>query len=113
MDYKYTYCMGMTSDIRAGTIVHAERFAEARVPAYKLRIDLGSEVGEKWSSAQITAHYTPEELIGTRVLAVVDLPPKQIGPFWSEVLVLGLPDAENEIVLARPEWEVPNGARLC
>ena len=99
-------------DIRAGTIVQAEPFPEARKPALKLRIDFGPEIGEKRSSAQIVAHYQPEALIGRQVLAVVNFPPRQIGPFMSEVLVLGLSDDEGHIVLLSPERAVPDGARM-
>ena len=99
-------------DIRAGTIVHAEEFPEAHRPAYKLHIDFGPEIGEKRSSAQITEHYTPEELIDKQVLAVVNFPPKQIGKFMSEVLVLGVADAAGKIVLVTPEHSAPNGSRL-
>ena len=100
-------------DIRAGTVTRAEPFPEARKPAIKLWVDFGPEIGERKSSAQITAHYTPEALVGRRVLAVVNFPPRQIGPMRSEVLVLGLPDAEGEIVLIGPDLAVPDGARLC
>lgn len=99
-------------DIRVGTVVTAETFPEARQPAYKLRVDFGPEIGEKRSSAQITDHYTPETLVGRQVLAVVNFPPKQVGPFISEVLVLGLSDAEQMIRLVQPDGTVPNGARL-
>ncbi len=99
-------------DIRAGTITAAEPFPEARQPAYKLWIDFGSPFGIKRSSAQITERYKPDELIGRQVLAVVNFPAKQIGPFMSEVLVTGVPDAEGAIVLAQPAQPVPNGARL-
>lgn len=99
-------------DIRVGTIVVAEEFPEARQPAYKLRVDFGPEIGEKRSSAQITDHYTPETLAGRQILAVVNFPPKQVGPFISEVLVLGLSDAEQTIRLVQPDGTVPNGARL-
>ncbi len=99
-------------DIRKGTIVRAEPFPEARKPAIKLWVDFGDELGEKKSSAQITAHYDPEALIGKEVLAVVNFPPRQIGPMRSEVLVLGLPDAEGEVVLLTPDKSVPNGARM-
>lgn len=100
-------------DIRVGTVVYAEPFPQARKPALKLRIDFGPGIGEKKSSAQITAHYTPEALIGRQVLGVVNFPPRQIGPFMSEVLVLGLADSEGEIVLIGPEQPVPDGARMC
>jgi len=99
-------------DIRAGTVVQAEPFPEARKPALKLRIDFGPEIGEKRSSAQIVAHYAPEALVGRQVLAVVNFPPRQIGPFMSEVLVLGLSDGAGEIVLLAPERTVPDGARM-
>ncbi|GHE04808.1 tRNA-binding protein [Defluviimonas sp. 20V17] len=99
-------------DIRVGRIVQAEPFPEARKPAIKLWVDLGPELGVKKSSAQITRHYTPEALIGRQVLAVVNFPPRQIGPVMSEVLVLGVPDAENEVVLLAPDQDVPLGGRL-
>ena len=102
------------TDIRLGTIVRAEPFPEARKPAIKLWVDFGPEIGEKKSSAQITAHYDPEALVGKEVLAVVNFPPRQIGPVMSEVLVLGLPDTAGEIVLLTPDKSksVPNGARM-
>ncbi len=100
-------------DIRAGTVVDAKPFPEARKPAIRLWVDFGPQIGVKKSSAQITAHYTPEKLIGRRVMAVVNFPPRQIGPFMSEVLILGFPDAEGAIVLACIDGEVPDGARLC
>ena len=99
-------------DVRVGRITRAEPFPEARKPALKLWIDFGPELGEKRSSAQITRHYTPEELVGRQVLAVVNFPPRQIGPMRSEVLVLGLPDAEGEVVLVAPDHDVPLGGRL-
>ena len=98
-------------DIRAATITRAEPFPEARKPAIKLWLDLG-ELGERKSSAQITRHYEPGGLVGKQVLCVVNFPPRQIGKFMSEVLVLGLPDPDNEVVLIGPDLPVPNGGRM-
>jgi tRNA-binding protein len=99
-------------DIRAGTIVEVEPFTEARKPSYKMRIDFGPVVGVKKSAAQITKHYALEQLVGRQVAAVVNFPPRQIGKFMSEVLTLGFPDADGEVVLVGIDHAVPNGGRL-
>ena len=99
-------------DIRVGTVVKAEPFPEARKPAIKLWVDFGDDLGVKKTSAQITDHYSPQTLIGRQVMAVVNFPPRQIGPIMSEVLVLGVPDAQGGIVLLAPDQEVPRGGRM-
>lgn len=99
-------------DIRVGTVVRAEPFPEARRPAIKVWVDFGGDIGERKSSAQITQHYQPEDLVGRQVIAVVNFPAKQIGPFMSEFLTLGLHDDDGNVVLVTPDKPVPNGARL-
>ncbi|MEM9349713.1 MAG: tRNA-binding protein [Pseudomonadota bacterium] len=99
-------------DIRVGQVVDAQPYPEARKPAIKLWVDFGGEIGVKKSSAQITKHYTPESVIGRRVVAVVNFPPRQIGKFMSEILVLGVPDDEGEVVLLKPDLDVPLGGRM-
>lgn len=99
-------------DIRVGTVIRAEPYPEARKPAIKVWVDFGSPLGVKKSSAQLTRHYTPEGLIGRQVIAVLNFPPRQIGSFMSEILVLGLPDPDNQVVLLGPDQPVPNGGRL-
>jgi tRNA-binding protein len=99
-------------DIRAGKVIRAEPYPEARVPAIKLWLDFGAEIGEKKSSAQIVAHYVPDDLVGRTVMAVVNFPPRQIGNFMSEVLVLGMADADGNVVLLRPDKDVEPGARM-
>ncbi len=99
-------------NIRTGTIVSAEPFPEARKPAYKLTIDFGADIGTKRSSAQLTAHYTPEQLTGKQIIAVVNFPPKRIAGFPSEVLVLGVPDENGDTVLLAPDSAVQNGVRV-
>lgn len=102
----------MKVDIRVGVVIRAEPYPEARIPAIKLWIDFGGDLGEKKSSAQLTDHYTPEALIGTTVMAVVNFLPRQIGKVMSEVLVLGVPDAKGAVVLMRPDMDIPAGGRL-
>lgn len=108
-----TFDQFLAVDIRVGTVTRAEDFPEARKPAIKLWVDFGPEIGERKSSAQITAHYTPDALVGKQVLGVVNFPPRQIGPVKSEVLVLGLHDPDGGIVLISPDIAVPNGERMC
>lgn len=108
-----TFDTFMALDIRAGTVVSAEPFPEARKPAIKLMVDFGDAIGTRKSSAQITEHYSPEELIGRKVMGVVNFPPRQIGPFMSEVLILGFPDDHGAVVLAAPDGDVPDGSRLA
>ncbi|WP_300527481.1 tRNA-binding protein [Maricaulis sp.] len=100
-------------DIRLGTVVEASVFPQARNPSYRLKVDFGAALGIKKSVAQITAHYAPKEMVGSRVMAVVNFPPRQIGPAQSEVLVLGFADSADQIVLVRPDRDAPDGARLA
>lgn len=102
----------MKVDVRVGRVVRAEPFPEARKPAIKMWVDFGAEIGERKTSAQVTVHYDADSLVGRQVMAVVNFPPRQIGPFMSEVLVLGFPDADGAIVLASPDKDVPDGGRL-
>lgn len=99
-------------DVRVGTVVRAEPYPEARRPAIKVWVDFGADIGERKTSAQLTRHYTTETLVGRQVAAVVNFPAKQIGKFMSEILVLGFPDAEGEVVLVTPDQSIPNGGRL-
>ena len=108
-----TFDTFLALDIRAGTVTRAEPFPEARNPAIKLWVDFGDEIGVKKSSAQITDHYTPEGLVGERVMAVVNFPSRQIGPFRSAILVLVFPDTHGAIVLMQPDGRVPDGAKLA
>lgn len=103
----------MKVDIRVGRVIRAEPFPEARKPAIKMWIDFGPDIGERKTSAQITAHYTPEGLVGRQVMGVVNFPPRQIGPFMSEVLVLGVRDPDGGVVLIAPDKEIPLGERMC
>tara|TARA_R110000850_G_scaffold4626_18_gene20573 strand:- start:2730 stop:3068 length:339 start_codon:yes stop_codon:yes gene_type:complete len=102
----------MKVDIRTGRVIKAEDFPEARKPAIKMWVDFGGDIGVRKTSAQVTVHYTPESLIGRQVMAVVNFPPRQIGPFMSEILVLGVPDADGAIVLITPDLETPIGGRM-
>ncbi len=99
-------------DIRVGTVIRAEQYPEARSPAYKLYVDFGPEIGERKTSAQLTVHYTTDELVGKQVAAVINFPAKQIGKFMSEILVLGFPDEQGAVVLIEPNRKIANGGRL-
>ncbi|MDR2892147.1 MAG: tRNA-binding protein [Deltaproteobacteria bacterium] len=100
-------------ELRAGTVVRVEAFPEARKPAWKVWVNFGPEIGELKTSAQITAHYAPEDLVGKQIIGVVNFPEKRIGPFLSQFLLTGFPDANGDIVIARPERVVPDGSKLC
>ncbi|MDB5379848.1 MAG: export-related chaperone CsaA [Rubritepida sp.] len=112
MSSTITYDDFERAEIRVGTIVDAKLFPEARKPAVQLWVDFGEPLGVKKSSAQLTAHYAPDKLIGRQVMAVTNFPPRQIGPFLSEVLVLGVPDENGAVVLLRPDFSVPDGGRM-
>ena len=112
MQQQIEYADFESVDIRVGTIIEAHPFPEARKPAVKLTIDFGREIGVKTSSAQLTVHYKPDQLIGRQVCAVVNFPVRQIGTFMSEVLTLGMPDEDGAVVLVRPDLRVPNGGKL-
>ncbi len=112
MENPISYEAFQAVDIRVGTIVDALPFPQAHKPAYKLSIDFGPLIGVKKSSAQLTVHYKPDQLIGRQVCAVVNFPPRQIGPFISEVLTLGMPDEDGAVVLIKPDLHVPNGGKL-
>ncbi|KLN62234.1 tRNA-binding protein [Kiloniella spongiae] len=112
MSNELTFDDFLKVDIRAGTVVDAQPYPEARRPAIKLWVDFGDEIGVRKSSAQITEHYTPETLVGRQVMAVVNFPPRQIGKFMSEILILGASDEEEAIVLLSPDHKVPNGSRM-
>jgi tRNA-binding protein len=107
-----TFHQFMAVDIRKGTIIRAEPYPEARKPAIKLWVDFGGDIGVKQSSAQVTVHYMPDALVGRAVMAVVNFPPRQIGKFMSEVLVLGAPDPAGAVVLLAPDLPIPDGARM-
>ncbi len=112
MDEQIAFADFEKVDIRVGTVIDAESFPEARKPAIKLTIDFGPEIGIKKSSAQLTVHYQADQLIGRQVCAVVNFPPRQIGPFMSQVLTLGMPDDSGAVVLIEPNFKVPNGGKL-
>ena len=112
MSEQITFDDFLKVDIRVGTVIAAEPFPEAKKPAIKLTIDFGGVIGVKKSSAQITRHYTPDALVGKQVVAVVNFPPRQIGPFMSQVLTLGVPDENGEVVLLHPSQAVPDGGRM-